>query len=97
VAVGADAPDVHGEDLAVLVEGDGDDSLFPALGAEDFDTVRVVLDRAAVWLRCRWCLRAERRRWFRGNIRGAFAGRGADPVGNAVRFGRKGRCNGGGR
>ena len=48
VAVGADAPDVHGEDLGVLVEGDGDDALFPALGAENFDDVPVVLDGAAV-------------------------------------------------
>src|SRR5205823_926000 len=29
VAVGADAPDVHGEDFAVLVEGDGDDAFVP--------------------------------------------------------------------
>ena len=48
VAVGTDAPDVHGEDLGVLVEGDGDDALVPALGTEDFDDVAVVFDGAAV-------------------------------------------------
>ena len=48
VAVGADAPDVHGEDFAVLVEGDGDDALVPALGPEDFNDVAVMLDGGAV-------------------------------------------------
>ncbi len=48
VAVGADAPDVHGENFGVLIEGDRDDGLSPALGAEDLDDMAVVLDGAAV-------------------------------------------------
>ena len=49
VAVGADAPDVHGENLAVLVERDGYDAFFPALGAQDLDDAAIVLDCAAIW------------------------------------------------
>src|SRR5580704_2112745 len=41
VAVGADAPDMHRENLAVLVEGDGDDALLPALGPENFNDVTI--------------------------------------------------------
>ena len=48
MAVGADAPDVHGEDFGVFVEGDGDDAFFPALRAEDFDDMAVVFGGAAV-------------------------------------------------
>ena len=44
VAVRADAPDVHGENFGVLVEGDGDDALAATLGTDNFEDVAVMLD-----------------------------------------------------
>jgi hypothetical protein len=43
VAVGAYAPDVHGENFGVFVEGDRDDGVFAALGTKDLDDMAMVL------------------------------------------------------
>jgi len=48
VAVGADAPDMEGEDSSVLVEGNGDDALLATLRAKDFDDVAIVFDGGTV-------------------------------------------------
>ncbi len=48
VAVGADAPDVEGEDFGVFIVGDADDGVFAAGGAEDLDDVAMVFDGLAV-------------------------------------------------
>ena len=95
VAVGADAPDVHGEDLAVLVEGDGDDAFLSALRAEDFDDATVVLDCAAVGGDGVGGVFEQNDGVGLGGVVGKLLlGGGADPVGNAVRLGGKGRGHG---
>ena len=92
MAVGADAPDVHGEDLAVLVEGDGDDALFPALRAKDFNDVAIVFDGAAVGGDGVGGVFEQDDGLGLGGVFGELLlGGGADPVGNAVGFEREGR------
>ena len=95
VAVGTDAPDMHGEDLAVLVEGDGDDALVPALGPENFNHVAIVLDRAAVGGDGVGGVFEQDDGLGLGGVFGKLLlGCGADPVGNAVLLGCEGRYNG---
>ena len=95
VTVGADAPDVHGEDFAVLIEGHGDNALVPALRAEDLDDVAVMLDGAAVWCDGVGGVFEEDDGVGFGSVRRKLLlGGGADPIGNAVRFGCEGRDNG---
>jgi hypothetical protein len=48
VAVGTDAPDMHGEDFRVVVKGDADDALSSTLRTEDLDDVAMMLDGGAV-------------------------------------------------
>ena len=87
VAVGADAPDVHGEDFAVLVEGDGDDAFFPSLRAEDFDDATEVLDCAAVRGDGVGGVFEENDGvGFDRELREFLLGGGANPIGNAVRL-----------
>jgi len=50
VAVGADAPDVKGLELAVAGEGGDGGGEVAALGAQDFDHGAITLDDAAVGL-----------------------------------------------
>ncbi len=95
VAVGADAPDMHGEDFAVLVEGHGDDALLPALRPEDLNDVAIMFDRAAVGGDGVGGVFEQNDGVGLGGVFGELLLRGgADPVGNAVRFGGEGRRNG---
>jgi hypothetical protein len=87
VTVWTDAPDVHGEDFAVFVEGNADDALFPSLGTEDFYDVAIVLDRAAIGGNGVGGVFEENHGVGFGRIGGKLLlGGGADPVGNAVRL-----------
>src|ERR1700727_1938011 len=89
VAVRADAPDMHGEDLAVLVEGNADDALLPALRPEDLDDIAIVLDRAAVGCDGVGGFIEENDGVGLGGIDGEFLLRGgAYPIGNTIRFER---------
>jgi hypothetical protein len=81
---------VHGEDLGVVVEGDADDALFPALGAEDFYDVAIVLDRAAIGSDGVGGVFEENDGVGFGGIGGKLLLRGgANSIGNAVRLERK--------
>ncbi len=95
VAVRTDAPDMHGEDFRVFVEGDADDALPSALRTEDLYDVAMMLDGGAVGgngvdgvFEQNDCV------GFGGVFRELLLGGGADPVGYAVRLGREGRCYG---
>jgi hypothetical protein len=91
VAVGADAPDVHGEDFRVFVEGDADDSVSPALRTENLHDLAVMLDRTAVGSDGVGGVFEKNDGVGLRRVAGKLLlGGGADPIGNAIRPG--GEC-----
>ena len=75
--------------------GDADDALFSALRTEDLDDVAMMFDGGAVRGNGVGSVVEENDGVGLGGVFGELLlGGGADPVGNAVRLGREGRCYG---
>ena len=91
VAVGTDAPDVHGEDFGVFVEGDFDDGLSTALRTKDLEDLAAMLYGAAVGGDGVGCVVEEDNSVRLGGVFGKFLlGGSADPVRDRV--GLEGEC-----
>jgi hypothetical protein len=95
VAIGTDTPDVHGEDFGVLVEGDADDSVSPALRTKNLNDVAVMLDRTAVGSYGVSRVFEKNDGVGLGRVVGKLLlGGSANPIGNAIRPGGKCRSYG---